>query len=164
MNPLLQKKNLLSPWDTLQRGKVSIVWCTNIEFTDPQYLNSFQTYAKLSTKFLLLIIWKYLVIRRNGKRLLIKLICDESFPIAMQLLMENTSVSYAQFIADQSFTTNYKGFYSIVLLAFFDYDYKLLVAEVGCQGRISDGGVYGNSSFYFNRPGQVPWQWKVLVK
>ena len=59
---------------------------------------------------------------------------------------------------------NYKGFYSMVLLAFADYDYKLLVAEVGCQGRISDGGVYRNSSFYFNGPGQVPWQWKVLVK
>ena len=43
---------------------------------------------------------------------------------------------------------NYKGFYSIVLLAIVDYDYKFLVAEVGCQGRISDGGVYRNSSFY----------------
>ena len=43
---------------------------------------------------------------------------------------------------------NYKGIYSILLLAFVDYDYKFLVAEVGCQGRISDGGVYRNSSFY----------------
>ena len=43
---------------------------------------------------------------------------------------------------------SYKGFYSIVLLAFVDYDYKFLVAEVGCQGTISDGGVYRNSSFY----------------
>ena len=102
---LLQKKNLLSPWDTLLQGKVSIVSCINIELTDPQYLNSFQTYAKLSTKFLLLIIWKHPVIRRNGKRLSIKLICDDSFPIATQLLMENTSVSYAHLIADQSFAT-----------------------------------------------------------
>ena len=43
---------------------------------------------------------------------------------------------------------NYKGFYSVVLLAFVDYDYKFLIAEVGCQGRISDGGVYRNSQFY----------------
>lgn len=43
---------------------------------------------------------------------------------------------------------NYKGFFSIVLLAFVDYDYKFLIAEVGCQGRISDGGVYRNSEFY----------------
>ena len=42
---------------------------------------------------------------------------------------------------------NYKGFFSIVLLVFVDYDYKFLTAEVGCQGRISDGGVFRNSAF-----------------
>ena len=43
---------------------------------------------------------------------------------------------------------NYKGFFSVVLLAFVDYDYRFLVAEVGMQGRISDGGVYRNSDIY----------------
>lgn len=43
---------------------------------------------------------------------------------------------------------NYKGFFSIVLLALVDYDYKFTFADVGCQGRISDGGVYRNSHFY----------------
>ena len=43
---------------------------------------------------------------------------------------------------------NYKGFYSVVLLAFVDFDYKLLFAEVGCQGRISDGGAYRSSQFF----------------
>lgn len=42
---------------------------------------------------------------------------------------------------------NYKGFYRIALLAFADYDYKFLIVEVGCQGRISDRAVYRNS-FY----------------
>ena len=42
---------------------------------------------------------------------------------------------------------NYKGFFSIVLLGFVNYGYKFLVAEVGCQGRISDGGVFRNSAF-----------------
>lgn len=41
---------------------------------------------------------------------------------------------------------NYKGFYSIVLLALVDFDYKFIFADVGCQGRISDGGVYRNSA------------------
>lgn len=40
---------------------------------------------------------------------------------------------------------NYKGFYSIVLLAFVDYDYKFLLVEVGTHGRISDGGICRNS-------------------
>ena len=38
---------------------------------------------------------------------------------------------------------NYKGFATIV-----DYDYKFIFADVDCQGKISDGGVYWNSIFY----------------
>ena len=41
---------------------------------------------------------------------------------------------------------NYKGFFSLVILALVDYDYKLLFIDLGCQGIISDGGVYHNSS------------------
>ena len=37
---------------------------------------------------------------------------------------------------------NYKVFFPIVLLAIVDYDYKLIFADVGCQGRISGGRVY----------------------
>ena len=44
---------------------------------------------------------------------------------------------------------NYKGFFSIIVLVFVDYDYKFLIAEVGCPGRISDGGVFRNSVFNF---------------
>ena len=42
---------------------------------------------------------------------------------------------------------NYKNFYSIVLLAIVDSDYKFIYIDVGCQGRLSDGGVFQNSSF-----------------
>ena len=41
---------------------------------------------------------------------------------------------------------SYKGFYSVVLLTLVDYDYKFIYIEVGCQGRISDGGFYNNST------------------
>ena len=42
---------------------------------------------------------------------------------------------------------NYKRFYSVVLLAFVDYDYRFLIAKVGAQGRLSDGGIFRNSDY-----------------
>lgn len=43
---------------------------------------------------------------------------------------------------------NYKSFFSIVLFALVDADYCFLYADVGCQGRISDGGVFRNTSLF----------------
>lgn len=40
---------------------------------------------------------------------------------------------------------NYKGHFSIVLLAVVDSDYCFTFADIGCPGRISDGGVYNQS-------------------
>lgn len=42
---------------------------------------------------------------------------------------------------------NYKAFFSIVLLAVVDANYNFIYVNVGCQGRISDGGVFNNTFF-----------------
>lgn len=42
---------------------------------------------------------------------------------------------------------NYKQFFSIVLMAAADSNYNVIWASIGAQGRISDGGVFDNTTF-----------------
>ena len=41
---------------------------------------------------------------------------------------------------------NYKHSFSVVMMALVDADYKFIYCDVGCNGRISDGGVFAGCS------------------
>lgn len=43
---------------------------------------------------------------------------------------------------------NYKSQFSIVLFALVDANYNFLFADIGCQGRISDSGVFNDTELY----------------
>lgn len=45
-----------------------------------------------------------------------------------------------------SYYFNYEHNFSIVLLAVIDADYKFIYIDVGCNGRVADGGVFRNST------------------
>ena len=47
-----------------------------------------------------------------------------------------------------SYYFNYKHSFSIHLLALVDGDYKFLYVDVGCNGRVADGGVFRNSTLF----------------
>lgn len=58
---------------------------------------------------------------------------------------------------------NYKNFFSIVLFAVVEADYNFMYVNIGCQGRMSDGGVFANTEFKrfheectLNLPSEMP--------
>ena len=46
-----------------------------------------------------------------------------------------------------SYYYNYKNAFSIVLMALVNASYRFIYVDIGCNGHISDGGIFKNCSF-----------------
>ncbi|KAF8785196.1 Protein ALP1-like like protein [Argiope bruennichi] len=70
-----------------------------------------------------------------------------NFPSCLRAIDGKHVVIQCQIIHLQSFFFfNYKGTFRVVLLALVDTRYCFSFVDTGCQGRISDGGVFNNSA------------------
>ncbi|XP_060855552.1 putative nuclease HARBI1 [Metopolophium dirhodum] len=70
-----------------------------------------------------------------------------SFPHAIAAMDGKHVVIQAPNLSVSEFY-NYKNSFSIVLFSLVDANYNFMYVDVGCQGRISDGGVFKNTTLY----------------
>lgn len=62
--------------------------------------------------------------------------------------VDGTHVALTKPANSGSYFYNYKGYFSIVLMAIVDANLEFIYVDVGPNGRVSDGGVIENTLFY----------------
>ncbi|KAJ8966817.1 hypothetical protein NQ317_006323 [Molorchus minor] len=104
---------------------------------DPKQLKNFLRMSETDFNFLL----QCPLQRKSGRRMQNSLRKME-LPHCVGALDGKHIVIQAPLVVEV--TTNYKGTHSIVLMALADANYKIIYANIGANGRISDGGVFNN--------------------
>jgi hypothetical protein len=62
--------------------------------------------------------------------------------------LDEKHVAIVKLAKEGSYYFSYKGYHSVVLLGLVDAYLTFIMADVGCNGRVSDAGVLQETTFY----------------
>ncbi|KAI7806549.1 hypothetical protein IRJ41_007875 [Triplophysa rosa] len=131
LKPHIKKKttNFREPIDPEQRLAVCV------------YLSTGDSFTTIASSFRLGISTVGMIVRETSDQIWLQL-KDTYMPTPTEDIWKHT----ARRFNDRFTFFNYKGTFSIVLLALVDADYRFLAIDVGSYGGNSDGGIFADSA------------------